>query len=556
MSFGMLQESDFFGRTEELSALLTAVTASAKGQGRSVVLTGPPGIGKTELLKQLFGHLYWKQEQVVPFYYKVNTALLSVPSFSKDYLTQFLCQHLAFVYREQSFLSLESPAIEELSAIVEEREAVWVHGILDRYAGSSGDPLGGLQIALAAPQMSALATGMPVAVLLDEFHRLKDLRIDGVPDSRLVSLLETPLTFGRTPHVLTGHAAEIQEMSSAGRLERIPLGALSPAEAASATATFRGGEPDGEPVPPLLLRQLGGNPLYLSCVMRRVSSFTGSPTPADYWKAYAAEIGGGNLFRRWTAILKATFPELGTRYTALTAAYKICHAREPLTLRRIAKALALSEEQAEAVMRSLHLTGLVRGDFGVFTAVEDRVVRDIVDYLYRSEVQQKPGNDLEEQLIKHSQPRAENVLRYEMTLPMAKDTELVAAQCLEQIAKNLQLDRDAVGQMQIAVIEACINAIEHSKGADRNIYLTVVIGEDGMEVGVESPGQEFIVQDTGEPFYDKKATKTPGRGWGIKLMKRFVDEVRFEKTLRGTKTVLIKKLAKTDTQKEKSRDRE
>ena len=50
-----------------------------------------------------------------------------------------------------------------------------------------------------------------------------------------------------------------------------------------------------------------------------------------------------------------------------------------------------------------------------------------------------------------------------MTIPMVREAELVAAQCLEQIGKNLHLDEDVIGQLQLAVIEACINAMEHSK---------------------------------------------------------------------------------------------
>jgi anti-sigma regulatory factor (Ser/Thr protein kinase) len=66
-----------------------------------------------------------------------------------------------------------------------------------------------------------------------------------------------------------------------------------------------------------------------------------------------------------------------------------------------------------------------------------------------------------------------------------------------------------------------------------------------------SSGQEFIVQETGEPFGDRGISKAPGRGWGLKLMKRYADDVRFEKTLRGVKTVLIKNLRKTaDVKKE------
>jgi anti-sigma regulatory factor (Ser/Thr protein kinase) len=130
-----------------------------------------------------------------------------------------------------------------------------------------------------------------------------------------------------------------------------------------------------------------------------------------------------------------------------------------------------------------------------------------------------------------------------MTLPMVKVAELVAAQCLEQIGKNLNLNQDGVGQMQIAVIEACINAMEHAKGTERKIYISVAADGDRLEVSIESEGREFVVQESGEPFGDREGIKAAGRGWGIKLMKRFADEVRFEKTARGTKTVLVKNLA-------------
>jgi anti-sigma regulatory factor (Ser/Thr protein kinase) len=66
-----------------------------------------------------------------------------------------------------------------------------------------------------------------------------------------------------------------------------------------------------------------------------------------------------------------------------------------------------------------------------------------------------------------------------------------------------------------------------------------------MEASIESSGREFVVQETGEPFVGKKLGEDFGRGWGVKLMKRFTDSVRFEKTNRGTKVVLVKNIPKT-----------
>jgi anti-sigma regulatory factor (Ser/Thr protein kinase) len=542
MSFGALQEADFFGRGQELAGLSRRVLRADKGLAQSAVLSGPPGIGKTELLKQLFGYLFWKQDRIAPFYYTVNPALLSASAFSKDYLTRYLCQRLAFEHKEQALLYLEL-SIDNVAALIEEREAVWAREILDRFLRSSGDPIDALRIAVNAPRQAALATGLPAAVLIDEFHRLKDLHVGGIPDPRLASLFETPMSSGKTPHVIAGNAAEIHEMPVAGGLERESVPPLGPEDAAArALSLLRACEAEGA-APLYLLRRLGGNPFYIACVIGRACEKK-DPSEADFRKAYVREVLEGPLALSWSSVLKSCFPGPGLRRTALTLAHKIHHTNGPLSCQQIARSLSLTDDQAEAAAHALHRAGLVRGEFGVFRAVEDGVLRDVIDCLYLREIIGASTHDLEEELFKNSFPEKKTTVRFDLTLPMDREAELVAAQCLEQIGKNLNLDQDAVGQLQIAVIEACINAMEHGKGTENKIYIGVSADRDKLEVSVESAGREFVVQESGEPFGDREGIKAAGRGWGIKLMKRFADEVRFEKTARGTKTVLVKNLAR------------
>jgi hypothetical protein len=268
MTFSALQEEEFFGRAEVLAGLSRRVLQSGEGIAQSAVLSGPRGIGKTEILKQLFGSLFWRQDKVAPFYYTVNPAMLSAAAFSKNYLTRYLCQRLAFEKKEQSLLHLDGLSIERVSVLVEEREAAWAREILDRYVQNAGDPFDALHIALSAPYQSVLATGMPVGVLIDEFHRLKDLHIDGLSDPRLVSLFEAPMSLSKTSYVVTGNMAEMHEMPVTSGLERIQLQPLEPEDALSSTLSLlRTYEATGK-VPQLLLRHLGGNPYYLMCVVR------------------------------------------------------------------------------------------------------------------------------------------------------------------------------------------------------------------------------------------------------------------------------------------------
>ena len=544
MPFSALQNKDFLGRQEELTALYTRILRADMGAAQSVVLSGSRGIGKTELLKQLFGMLFWKQDRVAPFYYVVNPALLSASTFSKTYLIQFLYQRLAFEKKEQSLFSCENVSLAGLSELVETRDIAWAMEIIDQYTRNINDPISALRIALGAPYRSVLLSGTPVAVLIDEFHLLKHLSIEGAADVQLVSLFEKPMSFAKSPHVITGNAVEIHEMHVTNRLDRIPIAPLETVDATSRVQfLLRANDVDGSP-PPLLLRHLGGNPFYLGCIGQTVFAEK-KPEDKDFWKAYIKEITAGAPALLWSSVLKGFFPELELRRIALIVSHKIYHSAEPFSCRRIATSCALTETQAETIVHTLYIAGIIRGEFGIFRSVEDNVLRDVIDCLHMREILAKPSHDVEHEFLEKLLPQKTGVVRFDLTLPMSREAELVAAQCLDQIGKNLHLNQDAIGQLQIAVIEACINVMEHSRGAERKIYVGVSADENRLEVSIESAGQEFIVQETGEPFSDREATKTPGRGWGLKMMKRFADDVRFEKTPRGMKTVLIKRLDKS-----------
>ncbi len=556
MPFSLLQNINFFGRQETRAGLTKRVLQADSGQANSAVLSGPRGVGKTELLRHLFGQLFWEQDRVAPFLYTVNPALLSVTAFSKTYLIRFLCQRLAFPKKEQALLYQDGISIDGLSSLVEELEVVWAKEILEQYLQCSKEPLEALRIALGAPHRSTLSTGMPVAVLIDDFHWLKDLHLDGIPDHRLASLFQEPMSHKKTPHVITGNIAELQEMPVVSGLERIPVLPLGPeATSAMVHSLLSAHEAEGI-VPPLLIQHLGGNPYYLGCIVSRACA-TKSPDDKDFWNAYIQEIMQGTLALCWSAVLKRFFPDLGQRRTALAITSKIYHSSEALSCQRIAKVFALTESQAHDALHALYLAGLILGEFGTFRAMDDAVLRDILDSLYRREILAKSTHDLEGHFLDALVPQKEQVVRFDMTLPMARDAELIVAQSLEQIGKNQNINQDAIGQLQIAVIEACINAIEHGRGMGNKVYVSVVVDEDQLEVSVESAGQEFIIQETGEPYRGQDTAKTAGRGWGIKLIKRFVDQVKFEKTAYGTKIVLVKKIEKSaGIEKEDTANRE
>jgi serine/threonine-protein kinase RsbW len=131
-----------------------------------------------------------------------------------------------------------------------------------------------------------------------------------------------------------------------------------------------------------------------------------------------------------------------------------------------------------------------------------------------------------------------------MVIPMGADTELIAAHTVEQIARRVNFGPEAINQIKTALIEACINAAEHSLSPDRKIYQRFRVENDKLVVTVASRGVvPSGLADRNGQQNDGKDQKEDGksrRGWGLKLIKALMDEVEFERVDDGTQLRMTK----------------
>jgi serine/threonine-protein kinase RsbW len=134
------------------------------------------------------------------------------------------------------------------------------------------------------------------------------------------------------------------------------------------------------------------------------------------------------------------------------------------------------------------------------------------------------------------------LLQFELTLPIARDAELVAAGTTEKIALYTGFDEKAMSEVRLAVIEACINAFEHSDSPDRRVYLTFVAEKDKLLVVVRDFGKGFDPTQVDAPRIQEKLKRTPRRGWGLMLIRRLMDKVEFLDISPGTELRMTKYL--------------
>jgi len=125
---------------------------------------------------------------------------------------------------------------------------------------------------------------------------------------------------------------------------------------------------------------------------------------------------------------------------------------------------------------------------------------------------------------------------------MIMDMELAVSQTAEALAEYVNFTRDQTDEMKHAVIEACINAIEHSGSTERKIYLTFQVFHDRMVIRVTDRGSGFDPGKVEEPDIRKKMKSgSRKRGWGLKLITNLMDDVKIEPGIPGTTVIMVKK---------------
>ncbi len=126
---------------------------------------------------------------------------------------------------------------------------------------------------------------------------------------------------------------------------------------------------------------------------------------------------------------------------------------------------------------------------------------------------------------------------YEIVFPMGEDTEIIAAHTIDEIAKRHNFPAKTINQIKTALVEACINATEHSLSPDRRIHQKFSVETDKITITISNRGVRLADAQTSE-----KAADETRRGWGLKLMKGLMDEVNIEKADDGTRITMVKYL--------------
>ena len=131
--------------------------------------------------------------------------------------------------------------------------------------------------------------------------------------------------------------------------------------------------------------------------------------------------------------------------------------------------------------------------------------------------------------------------KVELTIPIIHDMELAATKTAEVVAKHMGLDEEKSAEISMALIEATINAFEHSNSQAGNVEIHFVIQEETLLITVTDRGKGFDKSKVKIPKIEEKISSDFKRGWGLQLIQELMDTVKYESSEEGTTVTMTKK---------------
>ncbi len=130
----------------------------------------------------------------------------------------------------------------------------------------------------------------------------------------------------------------------------------------------------------------------------------------------------------------------------------------------------------------------------------------------------------------------------ELTIPIMENMEVTATQTAEAVAHFLDFDTEQIDEVKHALIEACINAFEHSRTEDNKVYIRFVLSPADLTVVIRDFGQGFDQAEVPKPDIHAKVGGKDDykRGWGLMLIESLMDSVDILSGPQGTQLTMIK----------------
>lgn len=151
-----------------------------------------------------------------------------------------------------------------------------------------------------------------------------------------------------------------------------------------------------------------------------------------------------------------------------------------------------------------------------------------------------PGTGARLENSKRELVMAEKPGKVDLDIPMVPDMELTATHTAEAVGHFMGLDEEKIEEVKMALIEACINAIEHSQSKDGRLHIDFDVSDSALTIVISDRGHGFEVDAVRDKLRQRRESGQRQRGWGLQLMEELMDRVELQSDSNGTTLTLVK----------------
>jgi serine/threonine-protein kinase RsbW len=363
--------ANFIGRSIEIDRLIAHADASDRDDG--LVILAKPGVGASELLRQIYDRLFLAQRDIIPIYFPIRTRVKNAHEIAEDFLTEFIRQLVAFRRHDRSIVR-SAADLDELAELSLSVSGIWIDRLINTAKGASGGRTS-IRSCFSAPARAA-ANGERTFIIIDDLHNLMNIA-DG---ESVLEEIGVSLATSGVKHVLSGYRRFLHAKFDCPRLE---LESLDPVDAGRIVETFAAEShvAIGEQSRDLIAMQLAGNALRTRLLIREAAdAATDLESFENVERVYADAVFDGRIGRRLDEMFASACrtPEMQRKVTQLLSdlyASETSSTARELVVRR----LQLTELEAEHLLRRLNANELIRITNREVEAVNDDLV--LKDYI-------------------------------------------------------------------------------------------------------------------------------------------------------------------------------
>ena len=105
----------------------------------------------------------------------------------------------------------------------------------------------------------------------------------------------------------------------------------------------------------------------------------------------------------------------------------------------------------------------------------------------------------------------------------------VVEKTIDEITKEIGIEKDNYGKILVSTLEAVNNAILHGNHSDPGKFVDIVIGfqNNELKIKIKDEGEGFIPEEVPDPTKPENIEALSGRG--VFLMSHLADKIKYSK---------------------------